>query len=68
METTPVVKSKTIIFNVLAVAILVAGYFGYNSHILDPDTADLVAKIMAAVLPLGNIALRAVTKKPLSRS
>jgi len=66
MDTKPVLQSKTIIFNVLAVAVLVAGYFGYNSHVLDADTADLVAKIMAAILPIGNIVLRAVTNKPLS--
>lgn len=68
METTPVAKSKTIIFNVLAVAVFIAGYFGYTQHVLNLETADLLAKIMAAVLPIANIALRAVTKKPLSLS
>jgi hypothetical protein len=58
MDGKPIFQSKTLIFNVLAVAVLIANQFGFSEFELDPEAAGMV---VAAV----NFILRFVTKRPL---
>lgn len=66
------IKSKTLIFNVLALLVGVAGFFGFIDFEADPNIAPLAAGIAALVSillpilnPVVNIILRCVTKEPL---
>jgi hypothetical protein len=59
MENKSPVQSKTIVVNLVALAAIL-GSFGLN---LD---AEQVAAIAAVVLPIINIALRFITKRPVS--
>ena len=54
----PVYKSKTLIFNILAVVVLIANQFGFSDFQLDPETT---ATIVAVI----NFVLRFLTKEPL---
>lgn len=63
--------SKTFWFNVLAILAAIAGYFGYNEFVADPDLINQTNSIMDEVMALigagfglANIALRRVTDKP----
>jgi hypothetical protein len=58
MDSKPIFQSKTIIFNVLAIVVIVANQFGFSEFEIDPNVA---ATIVAVV----NFILRFVTKKPL---
>jgi len=59
MDTKPFWTSKTLIFNVIAGAVVVAGYFGYADFI--PDE-----KAMALIMAIVNMVLRFVTTQPVS--
>lgn len=70
-ETKSMYTSKTFWFNVVAVLVAVAGYFGYNEFVPDADVMDQTASIMDEVIALigagfglANIVLRRVTEKP----
>ena len=52
-------KSKTILFNVVAVVVFVAMSFGYADFAPDPELMALAAAIL-------NIVLRFVTTEPVS--
>lgn len=52
--------SKTFWFNLLALAVTIAGALGYDEFQVDPGTQQLALAIVAAV----NILLRLVTDKP----
>lgn len=56
-------KSKTIIFNVLTVLIVIATFMGYTPN---QELAELVSQILIGLAPLINIVLRFVTKEPIS--
>lgn len=56
-ETKPFYQSKTLIFNVLAILVLIATQFGFDSFQLDAETTGFV---MAVV----NMVLRFMTNKP----
>lgn len=51
-------KSKTLIFNIIAAAVIVAGMVGYDQF--TPDES-----FIALVVAVGNFALRFVTKEPI---
>ncbi len=63
MEQKAFYKSKTLWFNALAIAGLLASYFGYDSFSLDEETKGTVMAILGAVATLGNAGLRFTTKK-----
>lgn len=70
-EVKPMYTSKTFWFNVIAVIVAVAGYFGYNEFVPDADVMDQTASIMDEVIAmlgagfgLANIFLRRITDKP----
>lgn len=65
MNTKPFWQSKTIIFNVLAIIVLVATQFGFADFTLDQHTIDTVLKILAGVTALANVGLRYMTDKPI---
>lgn len=54
-------KSKTFWFNLLALATIVAGGFGYKGF--EPDM--WVAEFGTAIIILGNLVLRFITKEPI---
>ena len=56
-ETKPFYQSKTLIFNVLAVIVLIATQFGFGEFQLD-------AEWTAGVIAIVNFALRLATTKP----
>lgn len=56
-ETKPFYQSKTLIFNVLAVLVLIATQFGFGDFKLD-------AEWTAGVVAIVNFVLRLVTTKP----
>jgi hypothetical protein len=58
MDGKPIYQSKTLIFNVLAVAVMVANQFGFSEFELEPEIAAMVVAVI-------NFVLRFVTKKPL---
>ena len=58
MDGKPVVKSRTIWFNVLAVVVLIANMFGFGEFELD-------AEVIAGVTAIVNFLLRFITKEPL---
>jgi len=57
----PFYQSKTLIFNVLAIAVLIANQFGFTEFRLDPEYSGMV-------LAIANGVLRLVTKRPVSAS
>jgi hypothetical protein len=59
------IKSKTIWANVLAIVIVIALQFGIQP---DQPTMEKTGEVMAIVMPLVNILLRFVTKKPIVNS
>lgn len=65
METKPFWQSKTILFNTLAIIVLVATQFGFADFTLDQHTIETVLKILAGVTALANLGLRFVTEKPI---
>jgi len=66
METKPWYQSKTIIFNALAILVLIASQFGFSEFQLDQDTIDMVLKILAGATAVTNVGLRFVTKQPVA--
>ena len=63
--TKPSYTSKTIIFNVLAIVVLVASQFGYVGDI-SPEIEGYVNALMPLVVLVVNILLRFATKQPIS--
>lgn len=59
METKPFYQSKTLIFNVLAIAVLIANQFGFTDFALDPEYAGMILAIVNGIL-------RLTTSKPIS--
>jgi hypothetical protein len=55
-------KSKTLWFNVLAFAFLVANGFGFADFVHDPQLAEYAA----AVITIVNLLLRMATTKPIT--
>jgi hypothetical protein len=55
-------KSKTIWFNLIALAVLVASAFGYQEH----QPAVWVNEAATVIITLGNLGLRFVTKSSLT--
>lgn len=62
-EVKPFYKSKVLIFNVISIVVMVAGYFGFSEFTPNAEYLDTATKVMAAILPLANIALRFFTDK-----
>jgi len=54
-------KSKTFWFNILALVVAVAGYFGFTSFEPDSDVTALAAGLAAII----NLILRFVTYQPI---
>lgn len=52
MDTKPFYQSKTLIFNVLAIAALIANQFGFTDFQLDPEYAGMILAIVNGVLRL----------------
>lgn len=59
MDQKPFYTSKTLWFNLLAVAVFVAGSFGYADFLPDPDLLALAAAVL-------NLGLRFATRQPVS--
>lgn len=54
--------SKTLAFNLITIAVMVAGAFGFGEFTADAWTAEAVTVIVAVI----NIGLRMVTRAPLA--
>ena len=52
MDTKPFYTSKTLIFNVLAIAGLIANQFGFTDFQLDPEVAGMILAIVNGALRL----------------
>ncbi len=64
-----VLKSKTLIFNLLALAVGLAKIFGYADFQPDAEAQeaiDAVIVFVAAGVPLFNIGLRFITRQPIT--
>lgn len=61
METKPVLKSKTVWFNVLALLVLIANAFGFVDFIPTEDVTELAG----AAIVIINLVLRAITNQGL---
>lgn len=59
MTTKPFYKSKTVLFNALAVIVFVASSFGYTDFAPDPEVMALAAAVL-------NLVLRYVTSTPIA--
>lgn len=59
METKPFYQSKTLVFNVLAILVLIANRFGFVDFQLDSEYAAMVLAILNGIL-------RLTTTKPVS--
>lgn len=58
-DSKPFYQSKTLIFNVLAILVLIATQFGFDSFQLDAETTGFVLAVV-------NMVLRFTTSKPVS--
>lgn len=61
MDEKPWYLSKTVVFNLVALAVAVAGAFGYADHVAD----EWVSQANVVVVAIINLGLRFVTAKPL---
>lgn len=52
METKPFYQSKTLIFNFLAIIVLIANQFGFIDFQLDPEYAGMIQAIINGILRL----------------
>lgn len=59
MEPKPFYTSKTLVFNVLAVLVLIANQFGFTDFSLDPEYAGMILAIINGIL-------RFTTTKPVT--
>jgi uncharacterized membrane-anchored protein len=64
-ETKPAAKSKTILFNLLAIAVSVAGAFGFQGEV-SPELQPYLPFIGPAIIAAINLVLRFVTKTPVT--
>lgn len=56
--------SKTLWFNILALAVAIAGVFGFGRYEMPEQWTEIIAVIVPAV----GLVLRLITKEPLKRS
>lgn len=63
-EVKPWYQSKTVIFNALAILVLIASQFGFADFQLSQETVDTVLKIFTGIVTIANLGLRFVTKQP----
>jgi uncharacterized membrane protein len=59
MDAKSIFESKTFWFNVLALIVMIANYFGFGSFEIDPDTQAAFVGIVAIL----NLILRTITTK-----
>lgn len=55
-------KSKTIVFNVLAIIVMVAGSLGYTGQMDDPAMQKKLETIIPLVVAIVNMILRSLSK------
>ena len=62
-------RSKTILFNLLVLAGLVAGLFGFADYVPsagDQENINMLVALIAALVPVINMILRVWTDRPVS--